>query len=79
MTKKEKELEHEKQTLQMMSRVSKHAEVQELLENTPLPRIDIDVTVNKVDRTDQLVYGVLGFMTGCIALTGAVMLMARFI
>ena len=33
MTKKEKELEHEKQTLQMMSRVSKHAEVQQIIDS----------------------------------------------
>ena len=31
MTKHEKELEHEKQTLMMMSRVSRHADVQRII------------------------------------------------
>jgi len=57
MTKKEKELEHDRETLQMMSRVSKHAEVQQILDS------------QETQDSWQVVYYILAFSAGCICTT----------
>lgn len=54
MTKKEKELEHEKETLQMMSRVSKHAEVQQIVDS------------QETKDSWQIVFYIMAFAAGCI-------------
>ena len=62
MTKHEKELEHEKQTLMMMSRVSRHADVQRI--------------INSQEANDwgQGIYYLLAFCAGCICTVALMML-----
>ena len=62
MTKKERELEHERETLRMMSNVSRHADVQALL--------------NEESDTPAWIYYIVAFATGCLAVLAIQMLMA---
>lgn len=61
MTKKEREMEHDKQTLQMMSRVSKHAEVQQILDT------------QETQESWQAVYYIMTFAAGCLCTTALMM------
>lgn len=61
MTKKEKELEHDRQTLQMMSRVSKHAEVQQILD------------AQESKDSWQIAFYIMAFAAGCLCTTALMM------
>lgn len=61
MTKKEREMEHDRQTLQMMSRVSKHAEVQQILDS------------QETQESWQAAYYIMAFAAGCLSTTGLMM------
>lgn len=61
MTKKEKELEHDRQTLQMMSRVSKHAEVQQILDS------------QETKDSWQIAFYIMAFAAGCLYTTALMM------
>lgn len=61
MTKREKELEHEKQTLQMMSRVSKHADVQQILDS------------QESQESWQIAFYIMAFAAGCLCTTALMM------
>lgn len=62
MTKKEKELEHEKETLQMMSRVSKHAEVQQIVDS------------QETKDSWQIAFYIMAFAAGCLFSTAFLMI-----
>lgn len=61
MTKKEKELEHERETLKMMANVNRHADVQALLNEEP--------------DTPVWIYYIVAFTTGCMTVLGIQMLL----
>lgn len=61
MTKKEKELEHDRQTLQMMSRVSKHAEVQQIVDS------------QETQDSWQIAFYIMAFTAGCLCTTALMM------
>ena len=61
MTKREKELEHEKQTLQMMSRVSKHAEVKQIVDS------------QESQESWQIAFYIMAFAAGCLCTTALMM------
>ncbi len=64
MTKKEKELEHDRQTLMMMANVSRHADVQQMLsEEKPM---------------DPYMRYLIVFCAGCLTTAAIAMLFARF-
>lgn len=62
MTKKEKEMEHDRQTLQMMSRVSKHAEVQQILDS------------QETKDSWQIAFYIMAFAAGCLFTTALLMI-----
>ena len=61
MTKIERELEHDRETLKMMANVSRHADVQALLNEEP--------------DTPSWIYYIVAFATGCLAVLAIQMLM----
>lgn len=61
MTKREKELEHEKETLRMMSRVSKHAEVQQILDS------------QESHDSWQIAFYIMALAAGCLYTTALMM------
>lgn len=61
MTKREKELEHEKETLQMMSRVSRHAEVQQIVDS------------QESQESWQIAFYIMAFAAGCLCTTALMM------
>lgn len=61
MTKKEKELEHDRQTLQMMSRVSKHSEVKQILDS------------EQSKDSWQVAFYIMAFAAGCLCTTALMM------
>ncbi len=61
MTKKEKELEHDRQTLQMMSRVSRHAEVQQIVDS------------QESQESWQIAFYIMAFAAGCLCTTALMM------
>lgn len=65
MTKKEKELEHDRQTLQMMNRVSKHAEVQQIL--------DSQETKDSWQIAFYIIFYIMAFAAGCLCTTALMM------
>lgn len=61
MTKREKELEHEKETLQMMSRVSRHAEVRQIVDS------------QESQESWQIAFYIMAFAAGCLCTTALMM------
>lgn len=71
MTKKEKELEHDRATYQMMMNVSRHADVQQTLFEARQALLKL-----KQEQADsgQGFYYLLAFCTGCFVTTALIML-----
>lgn len=61
MTKKEKELEHDRATYQMMSRVNRHAEVQQIVDS------------QESQESWQIAFYIMAFATGCLCTTALMM------
>lgn len=71
MTKKEKELEHDRATYQMMMNVSRHADVQQTLFDAR--QALLKAKQNQPD-SGQRIYYLLAFCAGCFVTTALIML-----
>ena len=70
MTKKEKELEHDRATYQMMMNVSRHADVQQMLYEARLKKAQED--------SNRGIYYLLSFCAGCF-FTAALMMFRTWV
>lgn len=68
MTKKEKELEHDRATYQMMMNVSRHADVQQMIYEARMKKAQAD--------SNRGIYYLLAFCAGCICTVALMMLRA---